>query len=274
MAVGVLLALATGGARAGAQEGFLRAPDWYNLNIVAVTYDDGDTDVKLEATERLPEAHGEAKVERNDGITEIEVELDDMKPAWSFGGDFSTYVLWAVSPEGHIDNLGEFILKGDDSELEASTTMDAFGLLVTAEPHFMVGAPSPFLVLANREPNRAMPRPPARVELEVVYSSTPYRYERSSLAGIPEFDGETRSALRQAQVAVLLAEQADARRLAPEAFEAAESALVMAQGAAETRSAVHEDVELMARRAVRLAVTAERMAIEVAALGTAAARLR
>jgi hypothetical protein len=56
---------------------------------------------------------GEAKVERKSGMTEIEIELDEMKTALHFGWDFATYVLWAVSPEGAGFNLGELALKGN-----------------------------------------------------------------------------------------------------------------------------------------------------------------
>ncbi len=251
------------------QNGFQRTPESYELGFVAVTYSRTATAVKLEATYRLPEAGGEARVTRRDGATGIEIGLEGMKPAWSFGGDYSTYVLWAVSAEGHMDNLGEFILKGDRSELNASTTMDSFGLLVTAEPHYLVEAPSPFLVLASREPEGQTSHPSQHVEFEIRYSATPYRFEIDSLVGMPEFDGETRGALRQARVAVILAEQAGASQLVPEAFEAARDALLMTEGAAETRSPTHDDVQVMARRTVRLATTAERMAIEAERTRTA-----
>jgi len=244
------------------QSGYSRTQDRFMLNVLTVTYDHRSVGVKLEATERLPRANGEARVEMKSGITEIELELDEMKPAWSFGGDFNTFLLWAISPEGHADNLGEFILKGNRSKLNASTPMDTFGLIVTAEPHFLVDTPSPFVVLTNLAPARALPRAPEWVDLEIVQSHPPYRFERASLIGVPETSGEVRSSLRQAQVAVQLAERAGASRLAAAAFEAARNSLLMAEGAAETRSATHDDVERMARRAVRLASAAERQALE------------
>src|SRR5262245_14083896 len=92
-------------------------PDGFVLKVMTLTYDKSLTAVRFLATERLPGAGGEAKVEYKNGVTEIEIELDRMRPAWSFGGDFNTYVLWAVSPEGHTDNLGEFILNGNRSKL-------------------------------------------------------------------------------------------------------------------------------------------------------------
>src|SRR2546427_10712036 len=49
--------------------------------------------VSLRSTDRVPEASGTARVERKGGTTEISVELDSMKPASLFGGDYNTYVL-------------------------------------------------------------------------------------------------------------------------------------------------------------------------------------
>src|SRR5437867_1343752 len=111
--------------------------------------------IPLRSTDRLPEAGGEARVERHGGTTHIDVEIDSMKPASLFGGDYNTYVLWAVPPMGPAENLGELQLDGDRATLAASTDATSFALLVTAEPHFLVRAPSAFVVLENRSAPQA-----------------------------------------------------------------------------------------------------------------------
>src|SRR5262245_15672185 len=179
-----------------------RTPDGSVLRVLTITYDKSSTAVRFSATERLPGAGAEAKVERKQGVTEIEIELDRMRPAWAFGGDFNTYVLWSVSPEGHTDNLGEFILNGNRSKLSVSTRVDTFGLVVTAEPHFMVDHPSPFVVLVNRDPGTSMKRPPQLVQVRLPAQNPPYRFERESLLNVPRTRGDVSSALRQANVAV------------------------------------------------------------------------
>ena len=132
------------------------------------------TKVPLRSTERLPDAAGEAKVERKGGTTEVEVHLDAMKPASLFGGDYNTYVLWVVPPGGRAENLGELQLDGERATLAASTDATSFAVLVTAEPHFLVSAPSAFVVLENRPARQA---PGIRYQLlEGVYN-----FERSSL---------------------------------------------------------------------------------------------
>jgi hypothetical protein len=233
-------------------------PDGFVLRVLAMTYDNRSTAVRFSATERLPGAGGEAKVEQKEGVTEIEIELDRMRPAWSFGGDFNTYVLWAVSPEGQTDNLGEFILRGNRSKLNVSTRVDTFGLVVTAEPHFMVDHPSPFVVLVNRDPGTSMRRPPQLVQVKLPAQNHPYRFERESLLNVPRVRGDVSSALRQANVAVQRA--IGSGRLNPDELREIQESLYRAEGAAETKTHADPDVEMMARRTVRLAVAAEKRA--------------
>ena len=97
-----------------------------------------------------PKAYGEAKVETKKGYTEIEVEFDDLEPATKFGPEFLTYVLWAVSPEGRASNLGEILLdRTADGKLNVTTELQAFGMIVTAEPYFAVTQPSDVVVMEN-----------------------------------------------------------------------------------------------------------------------------
>jgi hypothetical protein len=232
------------------------SPDRFVLKIVTLTYDKRTTGIRFLATERLPGAHGDAKVQQKNGATEIDIELTGMKPGWSYGGDFNTYVLWAISPEGHTDNLGELLLNGNRSQLNVSTRMDAFGLFVTAEPHFMVDRPSPFVVLVNIDPGISMPRPSQLVELNLTAQNPGYRFERESLLKVPRVRGDVWSAVRQAQVAVQRA--IGTGRLTPDQLREVQESLNRVEGAAETRSPRDPDVELMARRTVRLAVAAEK----------------
>ena len=97
----------------------------------------------------MPKANGEAKVESKQGYMEVEVEFDDMKPASQFGPEYLTYVMWAVTPEGRATNLGEVLLNGNRSKLDVTTELQAFSLVVTAEPYFAVTQPSDVVVLEN-----------------------------------------------------------------------------------------------------------------------------
>src|SRR5262245_18869043 len=68
--------------------------------------------VDLWPTTRMPGAKGKAAIAREAGVIEIDVLLDDILQAPNFGGDFNTYVLWLISPDGRVENAGELVLNG------------------------------------------------------------------------------------------------------------------------------------------------------------------
>ncbi|HWB99604.1 MAG TPA: hypothetical protein VG672_23010, partial [Bryobacteraceae bacterium] len=109
----------------------------------------GTTQVDLRGTELLPEARGKARVESRMGSTKVQVQAEKLQPATKYGKEYLTYVLWAITPEGRSDNLGELVLNGNRTELQAGTELQAFGLIVTAEPYFAVTQPSDVVVMEN-----------------------------------------------------------------------------------------------------------------------------
>jgi outer membrane protein OmpA-like peptidoglycan-associated protein len=128
----------------------------YKITIVertakAINYRhrNGATKIDFGGTLLMPAARGEAKVESKQGYIEIEVEFDDLQSATRFGPEFLTYVMWAITPEGRATNLGEVILNGTKSKLNVTSELQAFGLVVTAEPYFAVTQPSNVVVMEN-----------------------------------------------------------------------------------------------------------------------------
>jgi outer membrane protein OmpA-like peptidoglycan-associated protein len=188
-------------------------------------------------------------------MTEIEIELDEMKPAVDFGGQYNTYVLWVVSPEGHVDNLGEFILEGNRSKLNVSTPLETFGMFVTAEPHFLTSLPSRFVVLENSRPTSDVATLKVSV-LEYKGFDGVYEFERETLADLAEARGEVRSHIESARTAVELAERAGAAKFAADELNKARAALETAEdGYASGASGPNE--MLLAHEVIRLAVDAE-----------------
>ena len=109
----------------------------------------GSTHVDFRGTELMPEARGEAKVESRMGSTKVETKYDHMRAPSAYGPEYLTYVLWAITPEGRANNLGEVVLDGDHSKLLSTTDLQSFGLIVTAEPYFAVTQPSDVVVMEN-----------------------------------------------------------------------------------------------------------------------------
>src|ERR1041385_1899342 len=121
-------------------------------NVPAVNYRHrgGSTKLDFKGTPLLPSAHGEAEIESKKGYVNVKTEIKDLEPATRFGPEFLTYVLWAITPEGRAVNLGEVLLDGNKrGVLDVTTDLQAFGLIVTAEPHFGVTQPSDVVVVEN-----------------------------------------------------------------------------------------------------------------------------
>ena len=121
-------------------------------SVQAVNYKHrgGATKVDFAGTDLMPQANGQAKVESKKGYIEIEVEFGNLQKPTTFGNEYLTYILWAISPEGRAVNLGE-ILVGDNhrSKVDVTTDLQAFALVVTAEPYYAVRQPSNVVVLEN-----------------------------------------------------------------------------------------------------------------------------
>lgn len=109
----------------------------------------GSTKIGFQGTALMPEARGEAKVESRQGVIKMDVDMERLGPATQFGQEYLTYVMWAVTPEGRATNVGEVLLNGGKSRLDATTELQSFALIVTAEPYFAVTQPSDVVVMEN-----------------------------------------------------------------------------------------------------------------------------
>jgi len=176
--------------------------------VEAVDYQhrSGASEVDLAGTALLPSADGKAKVRSKRGTMEVEADFGDLQSPTTFGAEYLTYVMWAISPEGHAVNLGEVLIGGNDrSKLTATTNLQAFALIVTAEPYFAVRQPSDVVVLENviRADTRGTPEAMhAKYELmgRGGYIPTGYRFDPVVLdANLPLEFLEARNAVRIAQ---------------------------------------------------------------------------
>ena len=129
----------------------------YRITVVARTtkainynHRSGSTRIGFRGTALMPEARGEAKVESKQGVIKIDAEMERLGPATQFGREYLTYVMWAITPEGRATNVGEVLLNHDGkTKLDATTELQSFGLIVTAEPYFAVTQPSDVVVMEN-----------------------------------------------------------------------------------------------------------------------------
>jgi len=177
-------------------------------NVQAVNYEhrSGASKLDFAGTDLMPSANGEAKVNSRRGSIQIDAEFADLREPTTFGTEYLTYVLWAISPEGRAVNLGE-VLVGDNhrSKLRVTTDLQAFALIVTAEPYYAVRQPSNAVVLENvvRESTKGTTEA-VNAKYELMerggYIPTGYKFDPVVLnARLPLEFFEARNALRIAQ---------------------------------------------------------------------------
>src|SRR6202521_2497368 len=129
----------------------------YSVNVVSRTtravkyaHRSGPTKIDFQGTALMPGASGEAKVASKRGALAIEVEFNGLSKPTSFGTEYLTYVMWAISPEGRPVNLGEVLVGNNHrSKLAVTTDLQAFALIVTAEPYYAVRRPSNVVIAEN-----------------------------------------------------------------------------------------------------------------------------
>jgi outer membrane protein OmpA-like peptidoglycan-associated protein len=129
----------------------------YRVTVVersteAVDYRDrgGTTQVDFKGTTLAPRVTGNAKVTGHTGRLAIDANLRGLPTPRSFGPEYLTYVLWAITPEGRAVNLGEVIPNDDgNSRVQVTSGLQVFGLIVTAEPYFAVSRPGNLVVAEN-----------------------------------------------------------------------------------------------------------------------------
>jgi outer membrane protein OmpA-like peptidoglycan-associated protein len=233
---------------------------------VAITYPlDQSVTLRFRGTTRLPRLSGEAKVKRTGRRnTHVELSVHNLPRANELGGVYTTYVLWAISPEGHADNLGEIKRSGSqfiDSKLDVTTPLQTFALIVTAEPHFMVRGPSHMVVLENLPPVRPGEAEVATVNVRYLGNASDY-FNDPRVPQVADADYlRTPVSLLGARQAINLARYAGADRDAPDELKQAADQLAAAENAWRLKQR-DEEVDALARQAVSLGEKAEEVAEE------------
>ena len=177
-----------------------------NLDIITLPL---TNDIKLTLS---PTARAELK--RDGTVSQIKIEIDRIASPKSLG-PYNTYVLWAVSPEGVFDNLGELQTNGNKGQITATTRFGQLGILITAEPHFMVDRPSAAIAYKAATPRTEIRRKSVSVEVGT--------YDYSDLGATTSIGAQ--AWVVQARAAFQIAKTAGADRLAPEEFRNAQVAI-------------------------------------------------
>jgi outer membrane protein OmpA-like peptidoglycan-associated protein len=224
--------------------------------IPAINYHhrSGTTHIDFRGTELMAAARGEARVDSQMGATKIDVHVDRLTPANQFGAEYLTYVLWAITPEGRAQNLGELALSGNHSSLLATSSLQVFGLIVTAEPYFAVTQPSDVVVMENfvrNDTTGTIEQVEAKYEL---LKRGQYVQKRDAYQPIHQ-NPKGPLQLAEAENAVEIARLAGADKYAADTFQKATLALKNAEDfmSGPNRNGNGKPVETNAREAAQMA---------------------
>lgn len=232
---------------------------------IAVTYPlEESIEVKFRGTTLLPRLKGEAKVKRAGRRgTRVELAIDNLPRANELGGIYTTFILWAIAPDGRVDNLGEIKRGGSAyiaSKLDVTTPLQTFALVVTAEPHFLMKVPSRMVVLENVPPQRPGKSQVETVNVQYIGNSSDYfRDPRVPEIASPDYK-EIPVSLLGARQALNLARFVGGKQDAPQELQTAEDDLLAAEKALRFSQPTAE-VDVLARKATSSGARAEEIAV-------------
>jgi outer membrane protein OmpA-like peptidoglycan-associated protein len=241
----------------------------FDVNVVsrttrAVKYEhrSGKTQIDFHGTDLMPRASGEATIESKRGAMEVHVTFNNLDNPTSFGTEYFTYVMWAISPEGRSVNMGE-VLVGDNhrSKLEVTTDLQAFALIVTAEPYYAVRRPSNVVIAENAIRSDTVGTTEAvDAKYELIdrggYIPTGYRMDPIVLnSKLPLEFFEARNALR-------IARAAGAESYAASSYEKAESQMKQAENLGTMKHIDRNAVIAASRQVVQTADDSREIAVK------------
>ncbi len=233
-------------------------------SVQAVNYQhrSGSSKLDFAGTDLMPSANGVAEVNSKRGSIAIQAEFGDLEKPTTFGNEYLTYVLWAISPEGRAVNLGEVLVGGNHrSKLSVTTDLQAFALIVTAEPYYAVRQPSNVVILENivRENTKGTTEA-VNAKYELMerggYIPTGYKFDPVILnAKLPLEFFEARNALR-------IAQSEGAEQYANDSYKHAVQLMNNADGYAVDKHVDRKPLIAVSREAVQTAEDARAIAVK------------
>lgn len=201
------------------------------------------------ATPVISTGEGKADIQYESGNAQISAEVKHMPPP-ALLGPYTTYVLWALTPDGRASNEGVLAgAEGGSGAIETQHPASQFALIVTAEPHFAVSAPSTMVVLYN-----------VGKDVRGAETKIASLFERADYAALKPIAADGRPIeLIQAEYSLAIAGAAGAKEFVPNQYSAAEAKLLAARTAwSSKRSADRNSARGIAREAAILGEDARR----------------
>ena len=233
-------------------------------SVQAVNYQhrSGSSKVDFAGTDLMPAANGVAQINSKRGSIAIEAEFGDLEKPTAFGNEYLTYVLWAISPEGRAVNLGEVLVGGNHrSKVNVTTDLQAFALIVTAEPYYAARQPSNVVILENvvRDTTKGSTEA-VNAKYELMerggYLPTGYKFDPVVLkANLPLEFFEARNAVR-------IAQSEGAEQYASDSYQHAVKLMDTADGYATRKHVDTKPLIAVSREVVQTAEDARAIAVK------------
>jgi outer membrane protein OmpA-like peptidoglycan-associated protein len=222
----------------------------------------GDTKIDFAGTPLMPTATGSAVVSGEKGYMHIDARFDKLAAPAQFGREYLTYVLWAITPEGRATNLGEVQRDDEDARVKVTTELQAFGLILTAEPYFAVTQPSDVVVMENvlRDNTRGRAET-IQAKYELLKRGSYLMNQDVARLKVKPLEPGAPLDLAEARNAVELARLANADRYAADTFNKAVALLNDAEVAREKRRS-RNDIMQPARQAAQTAEDARLVGLQ------------
>ena len=222
----------------------------------------GMTKVDLRGTELMPMSRGTADVTSNTGASRMTVRFEKLDQPSRFGPEFLTFVLWAITPEGRAKSIGEVVSKNNDgrAEIVASSDLQAFGLIVTAEPYWSVTQPSDVVVMEN------FIRPDTTGTMEQVNAKYDLLKRGTYTINLRSRDTYTSDIriplqLREARMAMDVARAQGAEKYAADTMKTAAIDMQNAEGFYRNKNVDYRALETNAREATQMAEDARLISV-------------
>lgn len=231
--------------------------------IPAISYRtlSGSTEIGFAGTTLMPGASGKARVTSRPTATRIQAQFGGIEPPSSFGPEYLTYILWAITPDGRPINVAEVVPHNGKAQMDVTVNFQAFGLIVTAEPYFAVDRPSDVVVLQNYVTKKT------EGKVEEVNAKYDLLKRGQYVANVPSgqihafsMNSKTPLALYEAENAVNIARWSGAEQHAANTLNKAQQLLNQAQNY-QARKAGKKPVIMTAREAVQTAADARTIAL-------------
>jgi outer membrane protein OmpA-like peptidoglycan-associated protein len=229
---------------------------------LAISYpDDKSSEVNMAGTGLHSNVTGRAETKRSEGRTRVKLRIENLQHPQTLGSYYTSYVVWAITPEGKTENLGELPREGGRSrEIEVTTSSQVFGLILTAEPHALVSYPSPMVIAENtlRKNTRG----------DATATSIEYRgdpgiyYVADASSGLISPDYNTPLLVLGARRSVEIAQRAGAATFAPAELTAAQTKLATLEQVWPPNRRNEEKYSSLAREVMQLGEGARAASVE------------